>query len=202
MSTYAPSQSGIPLVIQFGPLGKQLSEDEFFQFCQLNRDLRIERACDGELIVMPPTGAETGKFNHNIAVELGIWARTDGSGLAFDSSTGFALSNHAVRSPDLAWVRRSRWDKLTAKQKARFAPLCPDFVGEICSPSDRLPAVRATMQEYFENGAQLGWLIEPGEKRVYVYRPGKRTVRLDNPETLSGDPVLPGFALAIRKLWR
>lgn len=189
-----------PLVLHLAPVIK-MSDEQFFAFCQLNRDLRIERISQGDLVIMPPTGGETGRMNFKLTQLFGNWVEADGTGVGFDSSTGFTLPNGAVRSPDLAWVKRSRWEALTQGQRERFAPLCPDFVVELRSPSDVLEYVQAKMQEYLENGAQLGWLIDPGEKKVYVYQPQAPVECLDNPETVSGDPVLPGFVLEVGKVW-
>jgi Uma2 family endonuclease len=134
-------------------------------------------------------------------VAFGVWVEADKTGLGFDSSTGFTLPNGARRSPDLSWVLRSRWEALSEEEQAEFPPLCPDFVVEIRSPSDTLSTLQSKMQEYLDNGARLGWLLDPLEKRVYLYRPGTPVERLDQPESLSGDPVLPGFILVLNRLW-
>lgn len=151
---------------------------------------------------MPPTGTETGDRDSEINMQLRLWAKRDGTGVAFGSSTGFILPNGAVRSPDASWVVRSRWTSLTAEQRRRFAPLCPDFVVELRSPSDSLRALQDKMQEYMNNWARLGWLIDPEQRRVYVYRPGASVQELENPEKVSGEPVLPGFVLDLREVWR
>ena len=130
-----------------------------------------------------------------------FWEESNGSGIAFSSSTGFRLPNGATRSPDLAWLPRSRWERLTPDQRKRFPPICPDFVAEVRSENDSPGVLRAKMQEYLDNGARLGWLIDPLEKKVYVYRPGEEPICLDNPESVSGDPVLPAFNLDLRRLW-
>jgi Uma2 family endonuclease len=153
------------------------------------------------LVIMPPTGGETGRMNFKLTQVFGNWVDTDGTGVGFDSSTGFTLPNGAKRSPDLAWVRRSRWEALTQQQREQFPPLCPDFVLELRSPSDALATVQAKMQEYLDNGAQLGWLIDPIEKKVYVYRPQAPVECLDNPQTVSGDPLLPAFVLELGRIW-
>jgi Uma2 family endonuclease len=179
----------------------EMSDQQFFEFCQLNRDLRIERTSQGDLVIMPPTGSETGRINFKLTQLFGYWADADGTGVGFDSSTGFTLPNGATRSPDLAWVKKSRWEALTQQQREGFALLCPDFVVELRSRSEALENVQAKMQEYLDNGAQLGWLIDPIEKKVYVYRPQAAVECLDNPQTVSGDPVLPGFVLEVEKVW-
>ena len=178
-----------------------MSDDEFFEFCQVNRDWRIECTSEGELIIMPPTGGETGRRNFTLIGLFSPWVEADGTGVGFDSSTGFTLPNGAKRSPDLAWVKRWRWEALTEEEKEKFPPLCPDFVVELRSRTDALETLQEKMQEYIANGAQLGWLIDPREKKVYIYRPSAEVCCLENPDTLSGDPVLPSFVLDLRTIW-
>jgi Uma2 family endonuclease len=181
---------------------KKMTDHEFYEFCQLNSEWRIERTCEGDLILMPPTGGQTGRRNFILTGVFTAWVEADGTGVGFDSSTGFTLPNGAKRSPDLAWVKRSRWEGLTEEDREEFPPLCPDFVVELRSRSDSLPTLFAKMEEYIANGALLGWLIDPFEKKVYVYRPPAEVRCLENPETVSGDPVLPGFVLDLRRLWQ
>ncbi|MCE2483897.1 MAG: Uma2 family endonuclease [Desulfurellaceae bacterium] len=175
----------------------RLTEQQFVELCRENRDLRFELTADKELVIMAPTGSETGRQNSEIAYTLTAWAKRDGTGLSFDSSTGFRLPNGAIRSPDAAWVRRESWHALSPEQRRGFAPLCPDFVLELRSPSDQLSALQDKMQEYIDNGARLAWLLDPSEKRAYIYRPGRPVERRDGPPTLRGDPVLPGFVLRL-----
>ena len=189
------------LVIHFGPIMKKLTEDEFFEFCQLNKDLRIELTSEGDLIIMPPTGGKTGRRNVKLTVKLELWAEADGSGQTFDSSTGFTLPNGAKRSPDAAWVSNERWNALPEEKQEEFPPLCPEFVAELRSRTDSLTSLQQKMEEYIANGAQLGWLIDPFEKKVHVYRPGAEVEVLDDPESVSGEPLLGGFALDVRALW-
>lgn len=189
-----------PLILNAGP-DVALTNEQFFRLCLANRDLRLERSAKGDLIVMPPSGGKTGARNSNMVMQVAAWAQIDGSGVSFDSSTGFELPNGAMRSPDVAWVRRTRLARLTAEQKERFLPLCPDFVVELLSPSDSLSMTQEKLEEYLANGAQLGWLIDPTPRRVYVYRPGAAVEPLDNPMHLAGDPVLPGFALDLAPIW-
>ena len=191
---------GLPLVVRLQPV-LDLSEDQFFAFCQINGDLRIERNAEGELLLMPPTGGETGRQNARITCQLGMWAERDGSGVGFDSSAGFRLRNTAVRSPDASWMPRSRYEEIPAEQRAVFVPVCPDFVLELRSPTDRLDILQAKMREYLANGAHLGWLLDPETRHVYVYRPDRPVERLDDPATLAGDPVLVGFVLNLREIW-
>lgn len=199
LTTSIPS-SGWPVVLQMSPI-VDLDDEQFFAFCQLNRDWRIERTAEGELVVMPPTGWKTGNYNIRVSAALLAWADQDGSGVATDSSTGFDLPNGATRSPDAAWVKRTRLATLTNEQKAKFLPLCPDFVIELRSPSDNLKTLQNKVQEYIDNGAQLGWLIDPVDRRVYVYRSGIMAECLENPATIIGDPELPGFVLDLAGIW-
>ena len=190
-----------PVILHFGPLLQKLTDREFFEFCQLNRDLRIERTSQGDLVIMPPTGGDTGRISFTLTALFWIWVQEDGTGIGFDSSTGFSLPSGAKRSPDLAWVKRPRWEALTQDEREEFPPLCPDFVVELRSRSDSPGDLQAKMQEYVANGAQLGWLIDAIEKKVYVYRPETQLTCLDSPKTISGDPVLHGFQLDLEKLW-
>ena len=194
-------QTANAVVLHFSPFLKKLSEEEFFEFCQLNKELRIELTSEGDLIVMPPTGGKTGRRSVRLTIKLGTWAEQDGTGQPFDSSTGFTLPNGAKRSPDFAWVRNERWDALTEKEQEQFPPLCPDFVVELRSRTDSVKSLRQKMEEYVANGAQLGWLIDPFERKVYVYRPGAEVEVLEDLEAISGEPLLRGFALDVRTLW-
>lgn len=189
-----------PLIVHLRPV-LELSDDQLYEFAQINRDLRIERNAQGELIIMPPTGGETGERNAEITMQLRLWAKSDGTGATFDSSTGFRLPNGAVRSPDASWVRHSRLAKLGREEKKKFIPLCPDFVIELRSATDSLSILQGKMQEYLDNGAQLGLLLDPEQRRVYVYRPETPVEELESPETISGEPVLTGFVLDLREVW-
>ncbi len=189
-----------PLIVHLRPV-VNLTDDQLYEFSQINRDLRIERNAQGELIIMPPTGGDTGERNSEINMQLRLWTKRNGEGATFDSSTGFRLINGAVRSPDAAWVRRSRLDALAAEERKRFIPLCPDFVIELRSSTDSLSVLLEKIQEYLDNGAQLAWLIDPEQRRVYVYRPQEPVQELDKPETVSGDPLLSGFELDLREIW-
>jgi Uma2 family endonuclease len=178
-----------------------MSTEEFYQFCQANRDLRIERTAQGEVIVMPPAGSDTGNRNFNLAVCLGIWSEQDGTGLGFDSSAGFTLANGAVRSPDASWIRRERWHQLSDAEKSSFAPICPDFVIELRSKSDALKELQIKMAEYLENGVSLGWLIDRQNRTVHVYRPNQDPQILDNPDVVNANPELSGFQVLMAKIW-
>lgn len=185
------------LVVRLGPLKKRLTDNEFFEFCQLNRDLRIEMTRTGEVIIMSPVGGEGGIRNFRLTARFGAWAEADGTGVGFDSSTGFRLPNGAKRSPDLAWMRRERWEAVPKKQRKRFAPVCPDFVVELRSETDSLDALQDKMKEYLANGASLGWLIDPLEKKVHIYRPRAKVEILPRPRRVSGEPLLKGFTLEL-----
>lgn len=179
-----------------------MTDEQFFELCQINRDLRIERNKNGEISIMSPTGSETGNRNVNIAGQLWVWSEEDGTGICFDSSTGFKLSTGAERSPDVSWIKLERWNSLSQEQQQKFAPICPDFVIELRSASDNLKPLQEKMQEYMqEPGIQLGWLIDRKNHKVYVYHPQMPVECLDNPHTLSGEDVLPGFILNMSKVW-
>ena len=189
---------GLPAPLE---LNIDLTEEQFFQLCQNNRDLRFERTATGELIIMPPTGGETGDRNADLTYQLRAWSRQNKLGKSFDSSTGFKLPSGAERSPDASWVKMERWNALTQAEKERFAPLCPDFVVELMSPSDSTAKTRAKMSEYMDNGARLGWLINRQQQQVEIYRPNQEVEILASPPTLSGEDVLPGFVLDLSEIW-
>ncbi len=195
-----PTATGYPVTLRVEPV-IHLTDDELFEVCAMNRELRIERSAAGELLIMTPTGGETSARNSEISLQLGQWARSDGTGRAFDSSGGFILPNGALRSPDASWVALSRLDALTPEQKKKFLPLCPDFVVELRSPSDTVPVLEHKMQEYIANGARLGWIIDPEERRVVVYTPDAPARVLEDPDSVSAEPVLPGFRLALADIW-
>lgn len=188
------------MVVQLQP-AIAMTDNQFFEFCQLNRDLRIERSAQGDLIIMAPTGSETDERNFDLIGQLWAWTRQSGTGIGFGSSGGFTLPNGAVRSPDTAWIKLSRWEAIPPEQRQKFAPICPDFVTELRSATDSLKVLQDKMQEYIANGTSLGWLIDPLERKVYVYRPAAPLEELDNPATVSADPVLPGFVLNLSRIW-
>ncbi|HEY9852247.1 MAG TPA: Uma2 family endonuclease [Leptolyngbyaceae cyanobacterium] len=177
-----------------------LTDEQYFQMCQNNRDLKFERTAKGVLLIMPPTGGETGNRNADLTFQVQGWSRQNNLGKAFDSNTGFKLPNGADRSPDASWVKIARWNALTPEQREKFIPLCPDFVVELRSPSDSLTELREKMQEYIENGAKLGWLIDRKNQRVEIYRPNQEVEIIENPVTLSGEDVLPGFVLDLNPI--
>ncbi len=179
----------------------QLTRDQFYRLCAANPDHKLERNANGALIVMSPTGGETGNRNFNLAGQLFIWNKTTQLGIAFDSSTGFALPNGGDRSPDVAWIPTAKWGALTSEERQGFLPLCPDFVIELLSPSDSWNQGQAKMAEYQDNGCRLGWLLDPQHKRVAIYRPDQPVEILEAPAVLSGEAVLPEFELDALFLW-
>ncbi len=191
-----------PLVLHFELPLRKMSEQEFYEFCRRNPDLSLELTSEGDLLIMPPTGGKTGIRNAILIMRLTAWALADKSGRAFDSSTLFTLPNGAKRSPDFSWLGNERWSALTEDEQERFPPVCPDFVVELRSPTDTLKNLRRKMEEYITNGAQLGWLIDPQERRVYVYRPGAAVPEeLEDPQTVSGAPLLRGLELELKEIW-
>jgi Uma2 family endonuclease len=177
-----------------------LTEEELFEFCQSNRDLRIERSAKGDIIVMSPAGGYSGYRGMEVTAQLRNWAVGNRTGVVFDSSTGFRLPNGAMRSPDAAWVERSRLGKLTHREKEQFIPLCPDFVIEVASPSDDVSSLREKMTEYVGCGLRLGWLILPARAQVEVHTPAGVEI-LSSPATISADPILPGFTMELTSIW-
>ena len=190
----------IPLKLQMSP-AIDMTDEQFFAFCQQNGDYRIERNATGEITIMPPTGSETGNRNFDLIVQLGIWTRQNGTGIGFDSSAGFTLPNGAMKSSDAAWIKLEKWHTLTPEQQQKFAPICPDFIIELRSPSDNLQPLKDKLQEYIDNGVSLGWLIDRKNRKVYIYRPNSEVECLDNPATLSGESVLPEFVLQLSTIW-
>ncbi len=189
------------MVVQI-PSSIHLTSDQFFEFCIANQDLQIERNRFGEISIMSPSGSETGNREAGIIAQLWVWADQEDTGLAFSSSAGFKLPNGAERAPDAAWIRRDRWNTLTSEQQQKFAPICPDFVIELRSPSDSLTKLQAKMVEYAEQvGFQLGLLIDRKHRRVYLYRPNQEPSQLENPAVVDCSPELPGFVLNLSKVW-
>lgn len=198
-----PTEQGpglpVPLVLDFSAV--EFSDDQLVQFCADNRELRIELTAKRELVIMAPANPTSGSQNGSLSGELYIWTKQDGTGLSFDSSSGFTFPNGAMRAPDASWILRERWETVPDDDKLRFSHIAPDFVAELHSPSDSLPMVQAKMAEYIENGVRLGWLIDLSLRQVHVYRPGQAVEVLNDPETVSGDPVMPGFVLNLLEIW-
>lgn len=200
MPQIAIRSGSVPFVVELGPrLG--LSDEELLELCQSNPELRIERTAEGDVIVMTPAGGKTSHRNARIVRLLDTWAEQDGTGLVFDSSGGFLLGDGSMRSPDAAWVLRSRLEELPPEVQESFLPLCPDFVIELRSPSDSLAELQAKMEEYRDHGAHLGWLIDPETQRAHIYRPDRPAEVMDKPDRLSAEPELPGFSLQLSRIW-
>jgi Uma2 family endonuclease len=187
-----------PMAIQWE---RGMTDDEYFQFCANNSKLRVERTSEGDIVIMPPAGFESGHRNHELNRQLGNWALNDGRGLACDSNTEYLLPGGAAYAPDASWVLRSRLDKLSRDEKRKFPRLCPDFVVELMSPSDRLSRAKAKMREWIENGAQLGWLLDPDHHTAYIYRPDREPEQLVNAERIVGEGPVAGFVLELRRVW-
>ncbi|MBI1833026.1 MAG: Uma2 family endonuclease [Planctomycetes bacterium] len=201
-----PANPGVG--VEFPPMSLLLSpavpmtQDQFFDFCLLNADKRLERTADGELIIMPPSGGEAGFQDAEVCTQLSVWAKAYGEGKVTGSSGGFILPNGANRAADAAWFTDEQMASLTPEQRRKFLPLCPFFLIEVKSPSDTLKRLQDKMDEYTANGCRLGWLIDPETKNVHVYRSDRPVEILDNPKALSGDPELPGFVLDLGPVWQ
>ena len=179
----------------------KLTREQFYQLCAENPNLKLERNTQGELIIMPPTGGETGRSNSAVNAQVWLWNHHNQLGEVFDSSTGFSLPSGADRSPDVSWVEKSRWEALSKEEKEKFIPLCPDFVIEILSPNDSLSKTRQKMEEYIENGCRLGWLISRKRQEVEIYRPRQEVEILSSPQSISGKDVLPGLVINLQQVW-
>jgi Uma2 family endonuclease len=190
-----------PVSIQLAPV-VPMTQEQFFDFCQLNADKRFERTAEGELIILPPSGGDSGFRDLSVSAQLYNWYMSIGKGKATGPSGGFILPNGANRAPDAAWLTPEQIASLTHEQRQRFLPLCPYFLIEVMSPSDVLTRMQEKMEEYIANGCQLGWLIDPARMQVHVYRPGQPVQVLDKPQTLAGDPELPGFVLDLEPVWQ
>lgn len=180
---------------------RPMDDDEFFEFCASNPELRIEREAGGEIVIMPPAGFETGYRNNDLSRQLGNWAKSDRRGVALDSNTEYLLPNGAARAPDASWVLKSRLAGFTKEQKKRFLPLCPDFVVELTSPTDRLSRVKTKMREWIDNGAQLGWLIDADRRAIHICRPGREPEEIVNVDEITGEHPVDGFRLELNDIW-
>jgi len=193
-------QTGAAIVLDLRPV-IDLSDEQFYQLCRANHELRFERTAEGEILIMPPTGSRTGQRNFMLTTLFGIWVQQDGTGVGFDSSTAFKFPNGATRSPDASWIRRERWEALTPQEKEKFSPICPDFVIELRSSTDSLAELQAKMHEYIANGVRLGWLLDPLTQTAYIYRPGAEVEIIEQAREISGEPELPGFTLNLQEIW-
>ncbi|HSK71664.1 MAG TPA: Uma2 family endonuclease [Pyrinomonadaceae bacterium] len=194
--TYLPTQT---FTLDFH--SARLTEEQFEELCRNNRDLKFEMSAKGELIIVPPTSPESGWKNTKLITRTELWSEEDHTGIVFDSSTMFTLPNGAKRSPDVSWMTKEKWESLSPSERQKFSRVVPDFVIELLSPTDNLADTQAKMEEYVENGVRLGWLIDPVEQKVHIYRAGGEIEILDNPETVSGEDVLRGFELNVRQIW-
>jgi Uma2 family endonuclease len=201
MKAIAIDPMDYPLVLDLGR-ELRLTDEELFELCARNSELRIERTAEGDLIVMTPAVPVSSRQSLLVVAALHSWAERDDTGVAFDSSAGFVLPNTAMRAPDACWITKQRIASVPAEERLRFWPVCPDFVVEVRSPSDRLKTQQAKMEEWRDNGARLGWLIDPEPRRVHVYRPGAAVEILDDATSISGDPELPGFVLDLTRVWK
>ena len=192
--------AGAAVVLDLRPV-IDLTDEQFYELCRANSELRFERTAEGEILIMPPTGSRTGQRNFTLTTLFGIWVEQDGTGVGFDSSTAFKLPNGATRSPDVSWIRRERWDALALEEQEKFSPICPDFVIELRSSTDGLADLQAKMREYITSGVRLGWLLDPQEQAVYVYRQGAEVEVINHAHEISGEPELPGFTLSLRDIW-
>ena len=191
----------VRLHFDFEDQTRRMTPDEFWEFCSRNRKLRAELTKEGDVVIMAPTGFESSELNLEILLQLGTWARRDKTGTVTESNGAYVLPNGATYAPDAAWIKRERLEMFSDEEKQRFLPLCPDFVIELRSSSDSLSKLRSKMDEWIENGARLAWLVDPFQKKVYIYRPGNEPNILDDPASVSGEDVLPGFVLDLAKVW-
>ena len=182
-----------PVILNLKNVG--LSNEQFYQLCQVNDQWRLEETAQGELIIMPPVGAISGNRESEFNADVVIWNRQTKLGKVFSSSTVFILPNRGKRSPDVAWISNERWDSLTLQEQEKFAPICPDFVIELRSRTDGLNQLQSKMQEYLNSGLKLGWLIDPQSQQVEIYLQNKAREIVSLPTTLSGENILPGFSL-------
>ncbi len=199
MTAQLPIATETPMVLKFHPV-ISMTDEQLFDFCQLNKDFCIERNDNREIAIAFPTGSENAQRNFELIGQLGVWKKFDGTGVGFGSSGGFTLPNGAIRSPDAAWIKKTDWEAIPVEKRKKFAPICPEFVVELRS-DDSLKVLQDKMVEYIDNGAKLGWLIDRKERFVYIYRPDVAVEELDNPSTLSGEDILSGFVLDLSSIW-
>src|SRR6266702_3003065 len=195
---FALSEIELPVRLRFE---RPMTDDELMRFCAENDDLRVEREPNGEILVMTPANSKTSKMNLRIGRLLDEWAESDGRGIATGPDGGYTLPDGSMRAPDAAWVEKSRWEALTDPQQSSFAPVCPDFVIELRSPSDKLPPARAKMEQWIANGVQVGWLIDPIEKSITIYRPGDEPEHLAHPTSVQGTGPIAGCELVMSRIW-
>jgi Uma2 family endonuclease len=194
----ALSDAGLPVRLRFD---RPMTDEELMRFCAENETVHVERDAKGELIVMSPTGSEGSGWNSEIITDLNLWARQDGRGKVFDSNGGFTLPDGSMRAPDAAWVLLRRWNALSREDQKRFAPICPEFVIEVRSETDKLHDLQAKMEMWIANGAEVAWLIDPLEKAVTIYRPGEQPELLAQPTSVQGTGPIAGFELVLARIW-
>jgi len=195
-----PPHTGTGILLNLRPV-INLTDEQFYELCRANHELRFERTAEGEILIMPPTGSMTGHRNFKLTHRFANWVEQDGTGVSFDSSTAFKFPNGATRSPDASWIRRERWEALTPQEKEKFSPICPDFVIELRSSTDSLAELQAKMHEYIANGVRLGWLLDLLTQTAYIYRPGAEVETIEQAREISGTPELPGFTLNLQEIW-
>jgi len=191
---------GATVILDLRPV-IDLTDEQFYDLCRANHELRFERTAEGEIIIMPPTGSRTGQRNFKLTQRFANWVEQDGTGVGFDSSTAFKFPNGATRSPDASWIKRERWEALTAQEQEKFSPICPDFIIELRSSTDTLTELQAKMHEYIANGVRLCWLLDPQKQTAYIYRPGTEVEMITEAREISGEPELPGFTLNLQEIW-
>ena len=203
MATLQIHSAHQPVTLDLSSLTSQLklNDEQFLEFCRVNRDLRIERLATGEILVMPPAFSDTGNRNAKLLYQVMAWSEADGTGETFDSSAGFTLPNGSTKSPDVSWIKLDRWNQLSEEEQASFAPICPDFVIELRSSSDSLRHLQAKMKEYLENGVKLGILVDRKNQTVYIYRPNQEPQILEKPEIVNCSPELSGLLLKMKRIW-
>ena len=194
------SDSMTAVTLNLSSLLDKVSDRQLELLARDNPDARLETNSIGRLIIMPPTGGETGNRNSDLLIQIGIWNKQNKLGKVFDSSTGFKLPNDAVRSPDVSWISLFKWNALSATQRKKYLPLAPDFVLELMSPTDSLPELQNKMKEYMNCGVRLGWLINPDDKQVEIYRLGKDPEILDNPQSLFGEDIMPNLVVDLSEI--
>ena len=198
---YSPGQLNFKkITVNVASIG--FTPDQFLRLCDDNPELDFELTARKEIIAMPPCGATTSWQEGEAFAQLHVWAKRNKTGLAFPSSAGFMLPNGATRAPDAAWLRREKWESLSRRERDKFALVCPDFVIEVKSKRNTMTELHEKMREYLKNGSQMGWLIQPGRGHVYIYRQGQQPEHLKHPQSVSGDPVLPGFTLDLTEMWQ
>jgi Uma2 family endonuclease len=194
----ALSESGLPVRLRFD---RPMTDEELMRFCAVNDDLRVEREPNGEILVMTPANIKTSSMNSRINRLLDEWAEADGRGIVSGPDGGYTLPDGSMRAPDAAWVANRRWQALSKEDQGRFAPICPDFVIELRSPSDNLADLQAKMEMWTANGAEVAWLIDPLEKAVTIYRPGEQPEVLAQPTSVQGTGPIAGFELVLGRIW-